>query len=789
MCLLYCLIAPNQYEATARIALRATPAMALHVDGGDAAAASALASGQVQLETLAGILRGERLAWKVIVAEKLYQNPAFLGRYGRRFPGLNPESPSAEAQAYLLDRFARRLTVRSLPRTMILQIRFRCGDGALAAAVVNDLIRAYREQEADARMDGTEQATERLNAQLDTLKQQIERDDAKLADFQQQHGLVNTPETLANGQTSDVQHSAQLTEIDELGRQLVAATAERLQREAEYQQALKGNPEAVVAGDPTLQTGTYNYSTGLLQQLRARRSDLEQEQAELNIEHGPNFPREVEVRKQLEDVNRQMETERGKLLERFKEAWTTAESREQLVKNSLDQATREGMKLDEAAAQYEAMRQEADASHQLYVQMMEKAAEAKLTAGIGASSVEVVDAARQPVKPVSPNLPVYMTVSLFVGLWVAAGGALMRESMRAGVKSAVLLMALCVSGMGLRGYGQAPTPSTSGLPTGVENLPQSTERRSQPNAREAPPTWSAGARSAVGPGVPEGAGMTAAQVAPLAAGDVMEVTESHTPEFRSTVRVSSAGMVTLPMIGAVHVADLDEEGAARAIEAALGEKGMLLHPQVRVLVMSFAGLDVSVLGEVARPGVYPLAVHHRLLDLISAASGLAPDAGSLVTIVHRDSKQPPQAVVLDPGADGAGDDHNPELQAGDTVEVNRAGLVYVVGDVIRPGGFPVDPAQKLTVLQAITLAWGPTQNAALTKAVLIREQKGGRTLTALNLKRLLRGLDPDLPIEDHDIVFVPDSAAKNLWNRTMESVVQSAAGVSIYAGMVYSQRF
>ncbi|MGA7243012.1 MAG: hypothetical protein WBX19_07505, partial [Terracidiphilus sp.] len=76
-----------------------------------------------------------------------------------------------------------------------------------------------------------------------------------------------------------------------------------------------------------------------------------------------------------------------------------------------------------------------------------------------------------------------------------------------------------------------------------------------------------------------------------------------------------------------------------------------------------------------------------------------------------------------------------------------------------------------------------------TKAVLIREQQGSRTIATLNLKRMMRGLDPDIPIRDRDILFVPGSMAKNLWNRTMESVIQSAAGVSIYAGMVYSQRF
>jgi len=277
--------------------------------------------------------------------------------------------------------------------------------------------------------------------------------------------------------------------------------------------------------------------------------------------------------------------------------------------------------------------------------------------------------------------------------------------------------------------------------------------------------------------------------AAIGPGDLLQVSEVHSPEIHETVRVSGAGLVTLPLAGAVQVGGLDEMSAAHAIETALSDRGMLLHPQVTVLVTAYAGQDVSVLGEVMRPGMYTYSVHHRLLDLISSASGLSANAGRLVTITHRDDTKATEPVALDPAGTDTAFDHNPELLPGDTVQVSRAGLVYIVGDVVRPGAFPVDPVQTTTVVQALTLAWGPGQNAALNKAVLIREQQGSRTVTTLNLKRMLRGLDPDVPIRDRDIVFVPNSMAKNLWNRTMESVIQSAAGVSIYAGLVYSQRF
>jgi polysaccharide export outer membrane protein len=460
------------------------------------------------------------------------------------------------------------------------------------------------------------------------------------------------------------------------------------------------------------------------------------------------------------------------------------------VQKSLEEKTAEGLKLNEAAARYTLMREEANSSHDVYMRLQEKVEEAGFAAGIHSSGISVVDYARQPVKPVAPDPLLYFAITLFVGIWLAVGGALMVDSLGgSGARKTLALMLVLLAGA--MAHAQAPTPSTSGLPSGVVKFPSTPENPNLPNPQEAPAVWNSpeGANQAGLPGLPLVASVSASPMAaPIGPGDSLDISEYHTPEFHSEVRVSQAGTVTLPMVFEVKVEGMDEQGAARAIDAALVAKGILLHPQVSVLVTAYVGQDVSVLGEVARPGVYPYTLHHRLLDLLSAASGLAPSAGRLVNIYHRDDPKTPHPVVLDPSGTDIDADHNPELSPGDTVQVSRAGLVYVIGDVVRPGGFPVDPAQGLTVVQALSLAWGQSQNAS-AKALLIREQKGGRTLTTLNLKRMIHGQDPDQPVHDRDILFVPDSMAKNLWNKSLEAAIQSAIGVTIYAGLVYSQRF
>jgi polysaccharide export outer membrane protein len=787
LCGVYCLVAPKQYEAVATVALRQGPASSLNMEAPEPVAIASLLSAPLQLETLANLLRSDGLAWRVITGLKLYQEPGFMGDFAQKFPGFHAEAAGVDAQAYLLERFQKRLHVQSVPRTLLIAIRFRSNDAALSAAVVNALIHDYLQQENDTRIEATVKASDWLESQLKDLKQQMDQQNQRLTAFQTEHGILGTTGTEANGQQPEAQHSSILLEIDELGRQLASATSERVLHEAEYRAANRGDPELVIASDPNLQNQGGGFATALLIQIHSRESELKLEQAQLGAEHGPNFPRVVEIRQQLQDLDRQKQREDARLVEQFRGAWQTASDHEQLVRKNLNKRTADGLKLNDAAADYAVMREEANSSHEIYMRVVGKVAEAGLASGIHSSSISVVDPARQPVKPVTPDPLLDLAITFVAGFWLAVGGALLMESLGSShIRAAVVVVAAIVALATAR--GQAPTPSTSGLPTGVVRIPPTEEKHNLPNPKEAPAVWNSetGAnQTGTHPAVPE---YQLPMAAPIGPGDTLDVSEYHLPEFHSDVRVSQRGTVTLPMVSEIQVGGMDEQGAAQAIDAALLAQGMLLHPQVSVVVTAYVGQDVSVLGEVARPGVYPYTLHHRLLDVISAASGLAPNAGRLVNVFKRDDPKTPHPVVLDPSGTDTLTDHNPELSPGDTVQVSRAGLVYVIGDVARPGGFPVDPVQGLTVVRALTLAWGQTQNAS-SKALLIREQKGGRTLTTLNLRRMLHGEDPDQPIRDGDILFVPDSMAKNLWNKSLEAAVQSAIGVTIYAVLVYSQRF
>jgi polysaccharide export outer membrane protein len=198
-----------------------------------------------------------------------------------------------------------------------------------------------------------------------------------------------------------------------------------------------------------------------------------------------------------------------------------------------------------------------------------------------------------------------------------------------------------------------------------------------------------------------------------------------------------------------------------------------------VFVDEYASQGASIMGEVARPGKYPVLGQQRLFDLISAAGGLTEKAGRSITITHRNQPAEPDTVSISRNlADSP--DSNVAVLPGDTIIVRKADVVYVVGDVGRPSGLLMESG-RITVLQAIALAGGTGRTAKLSGARIIHKGPGGMTETPLHLKQILEAKSPDLPMQADDILFVPTSAAKALTGRTLEAAIQAATAVSIIA--------
>jgi polysaccharide biosynthesis/export protein len=266
----------------------------------------------------------------------------------------------------------------------------------------------------------------------------------------------------------------------------------------------------------------------------------------------------------------------------------------------------------------------------------------------------------------------------------------------------------------------------------------------------------------------------------IGGGDLLEVSVYGAPEFTKVeTRVSSQGEISLPMLGAVQVAGLTTRQAEKLVAGKLTEGKFFNGPNVSIFAKEYATQGVSVLGEVLKPGVYPILGARQLFDAISLAGGLTPRAGSVIAVTHRGEHTTALQVPVsnDPEKSAVS---NVKVYPGDTIFVPRAGIIYVVGDVRTPGGFVLDNSSRMTVLKAIAMAQGVNPTASLDKAKLVRKTPKGQEEQPLELKKIMAGKSPDVAMQPDDIVFVPNSAAKSAGRRGMEAILQAATGLAVY---------
>jgi polysaccharide biosynthesis/export protein len=262
-------------------------------------------------------------------------------------------------------------------------------------------------------------------------------------------------------------------------------------------------------------------------------------------------------------------------------------------------------------------------------------------------------------------------------------------------------------------------------------------------------------------------------------GDLIEFRVFGAPDMTQDLRINGAGEAMVPLVGPVKVGGLTAAEAQEAIEARLKQGGFVRNPRVSLFTKEYAMQGVTMLGEVAKPGVYPVLGQRRLYDLISLAGGMTPRAGKNVTISRR--TEPDKPIHLELNNDPSKSlEQNVEIFPGDTIVVSRAGIIYVVGSVAKPSGFTMDNNDHLTVLEAIALAGGTSPAAALNGAKIIRRSDNDIHEILTPLKPILTAKSQDVALKPGDILFVPDSKTKGAARRGLESIVQITTGLAIY---------
>jgi polysaccharide export outer membrane protein len=260
-------------------------------------------------------------------------------------------------------------------------------------------------------------------------------------------------------------------------------------------------------------------------------------------------------------------------------------------------------------------------------------------------------------------------------------------------------------------------------------------------------------------------------------GDELDVSVYGVPELSQHVRVDTAGDVHLLLIGPTHVEGLSSEEAQAVIEKHLVEGRFVKNPHVSVFLKEFTNQSVSVVGEVNKPGSYPALTTRRLYDAFQQAGGLTPVAGK-VSITHPGQPENPTLITLsnDPLKSAQA---NVKIMPGDAITVSKAPIVYVMGEVTKPGGYVLSGDSNvensgLTVMRVIALASGPVHGAVLNKSRIIRRTSNGLQELPIRLKQIMAGKAPDPPLQAEDILYIPGGRSSNYLNSVLSTLTTAA---------------
>jgi len=263
------------------------------------------------------------------------------------------------------------------------------------------------------------------------------------------------------------------------------------------------------------------------------------------------------------------------------------------------------------------------------------------------------------------------------------------------------------------------------------------------------PVRKAATRPALPPAATERAEAPAAPEYPLGPGDIVKINVYNNPDLTTEAELSQDGTISFPLVGEVKIGGLSRAQAEKAIAARLGEGGFVPNAHVNMLVLQYRSQQVSVIGEVNKPGKYPINQTVTVTDLIAMAGGIGPKGGNMVTIIKRDGngRTAQHDVDFKGLLSGGNPERNVRIDSEDIIYVPPAPVFYIYGEVRQPGAYPLMP--DMTVRQALSLGGGLTARGSERSVQIDRKSADGKVTT--RRARLTDRVRPD------DVVQVPEA--------------------------------
>ena len=374
---------------------------------------------QIAIDTQVNILKSESLAIQAVRRLNLDKRKDFAGSSALAENTESSDHSSTEQierETNLIQTLQAKLKVTPVEGTTVIELHYSDRNPRLAAEISNGLVQTYIEQNIRSKFDSTMQAADFLAKQLADLQIKMETSQEKLVRYQKEHNILGI----------DEKQNIITTKLDELNRQLTAAEADRFQKQSLYEIVDTKDTDALssVLQEPVIGS------------LRMQINDMQTQMAQLQTQFGPAYPRVLELRSRIAQAQLSVDNELKKGATRIRSEYRISMQREQMLRSALEKQKQEANALNESAIEYKVLKQETESNRQLYEGLLQKMKEATVSASMNSSNVRVIDAARVPLSPSSPNIPRNLEFGFVFGIVIGVAGAFALELLDNTVRTA-----------------------------------------------------------------------------------------------------------------------------------------------------------------------------------------------------------------------------------------------------------------------------------------------------------------------------------------------------------------